>query len=62
MYHYEINKTPNIVADTPVRKTSSITVEKLVKKGTIFIPTICCVSTSRVNAIQETVKYQYSKM
>ena len=32
---YEINKTSNIVVDAPVRKTTSITVEEVVKQGTI---------------------------
>ena len=40
---YEINKTSNIVVDTPVGKTSSITVEEVVKQGTIFGPVMCCV-------------------
>ena len=59
---YEINKTSNIVVDTPVGKTSSITVEEVVKQGTIFGPIMCCASTSRVNGIQEAVKYQYGKV
>ena len=59
---YEINKTSNIVVDTPVGKTSSITVEEVVKQGTIFGPIMCCASTSRVNEIQEAVKYQYGKV
>ena len=58
---YEINKTSNIVVDTPVGKTSSITVE-VVKQGTTFGPIMCCASTSRVNEIQEAVKYQYGKV
>ena len=59
---YEINKTSNIAVDTPVGKTSSITVEEVVKQGTIFGPTMCCESTSRVNAIHEAVKYQYGRV
>ena len=59
---YEINKTSNIVVDTPVGKTSSITVEEVVKQGTIFGPIMCCASTSRVNEIQEAVKYEYGKV
>ena len=46
---YEINKTLNIIVDTPVGKTSSITVEEVVKQITIFGPIMCCASTSRVN-------------
>ena len=59
---YEINKTANTAVDTSVGKTSSITVEEVVKQGTIFGPVICCASTSKVNAIQEAVKYQYGKV
>ena len=59
---YEINKTSNIVVDIPVGKTSSITVVEVVKQGTIFGPIMCCASTSRVNEIQETVKYQCGKV
>ena len=59
---YEINKTSNIVVDKPVGKTSSIIVEEVVKQGTIFGPIVCCASTSKVNAIQEAVKYQYGKV
>ena len=59
---YEINKTLNILVDTPVGKKSSITVEEVVKQGTIFGPIMCCASTSRVNEIQEAVKYQYGKV
>ena len=32
------------------------------KQGTIFGPIMCCASTSRVNEIQEVVKYQYGKV
>ena len=59
---YEINKASNIVVDTPVGKTSSITVEEAVKQGTIFGPIMCCASTSRVNKIQDPVKYHYGKV
>ena len=33
---YETNKTSNIVIDTPVEKTFSISVEEIGKQGTIF--------------------------
>ena len=42
---YEINKTSNIVVDTPVGKISSITVEELVKQETIFGPVMYYAST-----------------
>ena len=38
---YEINKTSIIAVDTPVGKTSKITV-KVVKQITIFGPVMCC--------------------
>ena len=39
---YGINKTSNIVVDKPVGKTSSITVEEVMKQGTIFGLIMCC--------------------
>ena len=59
---YEINKTLNIVVNTPVGKTSNITVKEVVKQGTIFGPILCCASTSRVNKIEDAVKCQYGKV
>ena len=59
---YEINKTLNILVDTPVGKKSSITVEEVVKHTAIFGPFMCCAATSRVNKVQEAVKYQYGKV
>ena len=59
---YKINKTSVIVVDTPIGKTSSITVEEVVKQGTIFGPVMCCGSTSKVNTIQEAMTYQYGKV
>ena len=58
----EINKTSNIAVDTEVGKTSTITVEEVVKQGTIFGPIVRCSSTSKVNKIKEAVKYQYGKV
>ena len=48
---HQINKTSNIVVDTPVGKTPSITVEEVVKQRTIFDSIMCCGSTSKVNEI-----------
>ena len=56
---YETSKTSNIVVDTPVGKKSNITVEQVVN---IFGSIMCFVSTSKVNTIQEAVKYQYRKV
>ena len=51
-----------MLVDLPVGKTLSITVEEVVQQETIFDPIMCCASTSRVNTIQESVKYQYGKV
>ena len=59
---YEINKTSNIVVDTPVGKKLSITAEEVVQERTMFDPIMCCASTSRVNSIQQAVKYQSGKV
>ena len=48
---YEMNKTSNIAVDTPVGKTSSITVQEAVKQGMIFGPIMCCASTSNFSII-----------
>ena len=56
---YETSKTSNVVVDTPVGKTPNITVEQVVN---IFGSIMCFVSTSKVNTIQEAVKYQYRKV
>ena len=58
----KINKTSNIAVDTPVGKTSSMTVEEVVKPEAIFGPIMCWGSTSRVNGIQEAAKYQCGKV
>ena len=39
-----------------------MTVEEVAKQGTIFGPIMYGASTSRVNPIQEPVKYQYDKV
>ena len=54
-----LNKTSNIVVDMTLEKTSDITVEEIVKQGTIFDQIICWASTSKVKSMQEAVKYQY---
>ena len=60
---HEINKSSDTVVDTPVGKTSiKHNCGKEMKQGTIFGPIMCYASTSRVNAIQDTVKYQNGKV
>ena len=45
----KINKTSNIVVDTPVGKTSSITAKEVVTQRTIFGLTMYYASRPRVN-------------
>ena len=59
---HEINKTSNIIVVTPAGKIPSINVEDVAKQRTIFDPITCFASTSKVNIIQEPVKYQYGKV
>ena len=51
-----------MLVDLPVGKTLSITVEEVVQQETIFDPIMCCALTSRVNTIQESVKYHYDQV
>ena len=44
-----------IIADTTVCQTESISIKEIVKKGSIFGPIMCCATTWRVNNIGETV-------
>ena len=57
-----MNKTAEVLVETPVGNTSPIQIEEVVKQGTIFGSVICCASTSRVNSIHKTVKYEYGKI
>ena len=52
---YELNKESNIVIETPVGMTDSITVHEIVKQGTIFGPSLCSVSTEKINGIGEEI-------
>ena len=44
---YEMNKESNIVIETPVGMTDSITAHDIVKKGTIFDLKLCSVATEK---------------
>ena len=59
---YKMNKKPEIIVDTTVGQTKSICIKEIVKQGSIFGPTMCCVTTSKVNSIEETVRYSYGKI
>ena len=54
---YEMNKKAEIIVDTTVGQTESISIKEIVKQGSIFGPIMCCATTSRVNNIGETVQY-----
>ena len=55
MLIYELSKKADIIIDTPVGITDSITVREIVKQGTVFGPKLCCISTEKVNSIQHVV-------
>ena len=46
---YEMNKESNIVIETSVGMTDSITVHEIVKQCTIFGPKLCSVATAKIN-------------
>ena len=53
---YEMNKKAEIIVDTTVGETESISIKEIVKQGCIFGPIMCCATTPRVNNIGETVQ------
>ena len=59
---YEMNKKAEIIVDTTVDQTESISIKETVKQGSIFGPIMCCATTSRVNNIGKTVQYSYRKV
>ena len=52
---YEMNKESNIVIETPVGMTNSITVHEIVQQGTIFGPKLCSVATEKIHGIGEEI-------
>ena len=52
---YQMNKEAKITIDTPVGKTNEISVENIVRQGTIYGPVLCGISTDKVNKVGETV-------
>ena len=52
---YEMNKESNIVIETPVGMTDSITVHETVKQGTIVGPKLCSEATENINGIVEEI-------
>ena len=57
-----MNKKAEIIVDTTVGQTESISIKEIVKQGSILGPIMCCATTSRVNNIGETVQYSYGKV
>ena len=53
---YEMNKKAEIIVDTTVGQTESISIKEIVKQGSIFGPIMCCATTSKVNNIGEIVQ------
>ena len=51
----EMNKESNIVIETPIGMTDSITVHEIVKQGTIFGPKLCSVATEKINGNGEEI-------
>ena len=58
---HEMNKKAEIIVDTTLGQTESISIKEIVKQGSIFGPIMCCATTSRVNNIVEAVQYSYGK-
>ena len=50
---YEMNKMSTIFIKTPVGETKPITANEIVKQGTIYGPKLCCVSTDKINTLEE---------
>ena len=46
---YKMNKKAEIIVDTTVGQTESISIKEIVKQGSIFEPIMCCTTTLRVN-------------
>ena len=56
MMIYKMNEEATLVVKTPVGNTEEIQIRDLVRQGSIYGPTLCCVSTAKVNDIGEEVK------
>ena len=52
---YEMNKKSNIVIETPVGMTDSITMHEIVKQCTIYGPKLCSMATEKINGIWEEI-------
>ena len=50
---YKMNKKAEIIVDTTVGQTESISIKEIVKQGSIFGSIMCCATISRVNNLGE---------
>eukprot|EP00111_Clytia_hemisphaerica_P015501 TCONS_00045769-protein len=61
MLVYNMNKTCLITIDTPLGKTEEIEVKEIVRQGTIWGPTLCSITTDKVNNVAERVFSKYEE-
>ncbi len=54
---YLLNKVAHIVIKTPVGNTEEISMNEIVKQGTVFGPKLCGVSTGKINHYSKTATY-----
>ena len=52
---YQMNKEAIVQINTPVGDIDNITIEELVRQGTVYGPIFCCASTAKVNDMGEKV-------
>ena len=57
-----MNKKAEIIVDTTVGQTESISIKEIVKQESIFGPIMCCATISRVSNIGEIKQYSYGKV
>ena len=50
---HDMNKQAKIVIETPNGLTEPITVQRIVKQGTVFGPVMCCANSQRINNMKE---------
>ena len=58
---YLMNQEANIVINTPIGTTQEITIQEVVRQGTVYGPVFCCASTVKVNDIGESVVEECGK-
>ena len=53
MYIYLMNKEVKVVVETPVGKTEEFKLHEIVRQGTVCAVDLCCVSTDRINKLED---------